>query len=365
MKTLSHLCTSIIRHWNHAMSQWCANTGRRAGPARITGLAIAVMVAVLCAVPEPARAQSGQCPSDADWCGTVTVAEHTIGTGPNRNTYYGFRNEGANNTYRSNDNRTFSFSDWMVTVVRMDIQANPGQPQTVRLRGETTGGFPARTTLRIDGKTISTGVGLENIMFKEFPEGTFDWADGDERLVSVRLGNFPPNPIIPTVGSPARVGHIVTAQTDHLDGLTKARAGAPGYAFTFQWLRRETRDSESVLIPGATERTYVPTSEEEGYVLIVRVSWKDDRGNVTDKAANTSHPEVLPAVHNNEPPRFEGTGASIEVPENTPPGTRVGEPYQATDPNGDQVMYSLDAAGEAIADINMGQASSGELACPI
>ena len=57
----------------------------------------------------------------------------------------------------------------------------------------------------------------------------------------------------------------------------------------------------------------------------------------------------------NDPPEFSAAAANLAVNENTAPGVTVGDPIIATDPNGDDVTYSLAGSSEFTVDPQTGQ----------
>ena len=78
----------------------------------------------------------------------------------------------------------------------------------------------------------------------------------------------------PTITGTATVHQTLTAETTNIsdvDGLT-------GASFSYQWIRVDTDGSESD-IAGAVSSTYVPTGDDEGKRLKVRVSFDDDNSN--------------------------------------------------------------------------------------
>ena len=57
----------------------------------------------------------------------------------------------------------------------------------------------------------------------------------------------------------------------------------------------------------------------------------------------------------NDPPEFGAGAANLAVDENTAPGAAVGDPITATDPNGDNITYSLSGSGGFTVDPQTGQ----------
>ena len=90
-----------------------------------------------------------------------------------------------------------------------------------------------------------------------------------------QAGNTPAGGFAGITGS-GFVGDTLTATTSDItdvDGMTNA-------VFTYQWKRGEPGgdDEDAVNIPGATGRSYTPTSDDEIKLVWVVVSFTDDRG---------------------------------------------------------------------------------------
>ena len=62
----------------------------------------------------------------------------------------------------------------------------------------------------------------------------------------------------------------------------------------------------------------------------------------------------------NDPPEFSAAAANLAVNENTAPGVMVGDPITTTDPNGDDVTYSLAGSSEFTVDPQTGQIGVAE-----
>ena len=69
------------------------------------------------------------------------------------------------------------------------------------------------------------------------------------------------------------MGETLTADTSGIaddDGLDSA-------SFSYQWIRNDGTDDAD--IPGATDPAYMPSDEDAGKAIKVRVSFTDDAGN--------------------------------------------------------------------------------------
>jgi Ig domain of plant-specific actin-binding protein len=110
----------------------------------------------------------------------------------------------------------------------------------------------------------------------------------------------------PTISGPAEVGITLFATR----GTWK---GSPT-SFHFQWLRCDASGANCAAIPGATGKSYTPTTTDIGHTLRVRVTARNSSGSTSATSAATG---VVPP--SGCPP---GSGA-IPVSQLTPPGRLV------------------------------------------
>ena len=134
-----------------------------------------------------------------------------------------------------------------------------------------------------------------------------DDADNDESLTSaatttVTAAANNPATGLPTISGTAQAGKTLTADTSGIadaDGLTNVQYG-------YQWLADDTD------IQGATNSTYVLTSDEVGKTIKVKVSFTDDADNdetLTSAATGTvaAAPVPLTVSLENKPTSHDGT----------------------------------------------------------
>ena len=105
-------------------------------------------------------------------------------------------------------------------------------------------------------------------------------------------------------GSPV-VGQTLTATTSGIadeDGMT-------GAVFTYRWIRQNLATALAEEIDGATSSTYTVTSEDEGHVLMVLVTFTDDAGNEESlsSAATAAVTQSLTASVHNTPASHDGS----------------------------------------------------------
>ncbi len=103
---------------------------------------------------------------------------------------------------------------------------------------------------------------------------------------------------MPIIQGTTRVGETLTANTDDImdpDGLTGARAGDAGFAFTYQWQRANADGTGAADIVGETNSTYVLTADDANRRLLVRVNFRDDGNNAeTLTGLGSSVVDMLP-----------------------------------------------------------------------
>ena len=110
-------------------------------------------------------------------------------------------------------------------------------------------------------------------------------------------------------GSPV-VGQTLTATTSGIadeDGMT-------GAVFAYQWIRQDLATALAEEIDGATGSTYTVTSEDEGHVLMVVVTFTDDAGN--EESLSSRQVEVSAAQEGES--KDSGKGGGERQVSNTP-----------------------------------------------
>jgi hypothetical protein len=117
----------------------------------------------------------------------------------------------------------------------------------------------------------------------------------------------------PKISGLAEVGLTLTATR----GTWK---GSPT-SFHFQWLRCDTTGAACAAIPGATGKSYTPTTTDIGHTLRVRVTARNSSGSATATSAATGvvppsgcppGSGVIPIAQLTPPARLDITNASIK-----------------------------------------------------
>ena len=75
--------------------------------------------------------------------------------------------------------------------------------------------------------------------------------------------------------------------------------------------------------------------------MIVRVSDGSDEAGNTDDVVDDTVTVKVAVTNENEPPMFDSAAVELDIPENTGANTNVGEPVRASDPESDELTYSL------------------------
>ncbi|MDE2988935.1 MAG: cadherin domain-containing protein [Chloroflexota bacterium] len=129
--------------------------------------------------------------------------------------------------------------------------------------------------------------------------------------------------------------------------------GAPS-SVSWQWSRVDGETETA--ITGATGSSYTLTGADVEKRLKVTASYTDPQG-ANKSASATTAATVAPAP--NRDPAFPATETGARsIPENTPAGTNIGAPFQATDPDGETVAYALTGSDASHFEID---AESGQL----
>ena len=110
---------------------------------------------------------------------------------------------------------------------------------------------------------------------------------------------------------------------------------------TWQWQRADSAEATTWTdISGATSGDYTPVSDDEGKFLRANAAYDD--GNGSGKTADAVVTNAVQPKPANQPPAFgEGTSATRSISEDSLTGTPVGAAVSASDPEGDDLTYSI------------------------
>ena len=109
---------------------------------------------------------------------------------------------------------------------------------------------------------------------------------------------------------------------------------------SWSWHRSQNLRAWNV-IDGATSSTYTPAVADINYYLRATTTYEDTHG--AGKVKESVSPRVVKrTAQDNDPPRFTDDGLTLRfVAENSSHETVVGDKVEATDPNDDDLVYSL------------------------
>ena len=191
--------------------------------------------------------------------------------------------------------------------------------------------IPAVITVTTAALIVGTGLATGRLpaLAQTSVAVAFDEGNAIERLVKENT------PAGGSVGAP-----IVATGGD--GQLTYSLSGADGASFTI------VAATGQILVGQDTSLDH--ESDKTQYSLVV---------TATGQPGQTASVDVAVIVEDvNEAPEFDITSISFEVKENTRANTNIGDPITATDPEGDDVAYSLTGTNAGLFDID---ASSGQV----
>ena len=111
------------------------------------------------------------------------------------------------------------------------------------------------------------------------------WAAGTDVAVSLVVTDAPATGQ-PTISGTAQVDMTLTAETDSIedpDGLPTPPT------FTYQWVRVDGSNNETILSQ-ATSETYTLTTSDVGHTIKVEVSFTDSRGHAEGPLLSAAYP---------------------------------------------------------------------------
>ena len=144
------------------------------------------------------------------------------------------------------------------------------------------------------------------------------------------------------------VGEVVTATVTDPDVVTTGTE-------MWQWAAADEANGMFVDIEGATMASYTPVEADDGKYLRATVTYTDGFGA---DAAEVTGADV---VTSNRPPAFAMATGGREVAENSEAEAVVGDPFMATDPDDDTLVYTISGTDAASFSMhNDGQLTVGQ-----
>ena len=245
-----------------------------------------------------------------------------------------FSNIGAPVTATDNDNDRLVYSlenahTSPFTIVRATGQLQVGQP----LDHETNGSYSV---------IVEVSDGLD-------PDGNADTSADDTITITITVNNVEEPGKVTLTWTRPQVGVAVDASLTDPDGEITAP--------TWQW-QRSTDRSDWSDISTATLPNYMPVDDDVRKYLRATVSYTDPEGS-SGKTAASAAAYVKQAEEPNTEPEFgtvrQGQGYAcsndegdvcLHIPRNSPAGDDIYYPVRATDPDGDEIRYSLDSTAD-------------------
>ena len=192
------------------------------------------------------------------------------------------------------------------------------------------------------GKAVSADNTNDYKVTVKASAGTGDEMQTKTVDVTVTVTNVEEAGAVTLSATGASVGTALTATLTDDDGVVGA--------IEWQWYRADTAAGTGSAIIGSQARnaSYTPvTPDDVGKFLRAMASYTDGMG--PGKSASASIETAVADA--NVAPAFDAETATREVAENTAAAANIGDPITATDPNGDEVTYSLSGTDAASFDI--------------
>ena len=237
------------------------------------------------------------CPTDNDWCTTLTVEFRQQSPSVH---YYGYIETFDTGAL---DDTTINYEgrSWTIKALYIDDAAGT---RTIRIEDFFTNGFlPRGSVFTLGGQEFTTNAAAEDFSTKIYewpvPAG-MAWIDGQEVTVSVTLANFAATGE-PTISGTATVGETLMAAIGDIadtDGLPTTFPDD----YTFEWLRVDADGMSNETDIGTDAVTYTPVAADVGKKVKVKVDFTDDAGTGEARTSNaypssgTITAETLPVL---------------------------------------------------------------------
>ncbi len=158
-----------------------------------------------------------------------------------------------------------------------------------------------------------------------------DGANPVTQPVTVTVNNLDEQGTVTLSSAQPQVGTLLFATFDDPDGTTSNES--------WTWAR-STDGSSWTDISAVLSRFYTPVADDVGNYLRVTVSYDDGHGSGKNAQESTDR-QVRAAPVSNQDPVFSEQTPARSVMENSGPGTPVGAPVTADDPDGDTLTYAI------------------------
>ena len=226
-------------------------------------------------------AAAGACPTDNDWCTTLTVGFRQQSPSVH---YYGYIETFDTGAL---DDRTINYGGRNWRLDGLFIKDDAGT-RTISIDDFFTNGFlPLGSVFTLGGQEFTTNAAAEDFTTKIYTwpvPAAMAWIDGQEVTVSVKLANFAATGE-PAISGTAQVDETLTAAIGDIadtDGLPTTFPDD----YTFQWLRVDADGVSNETNIGTDSETYTPVAADVGKKVRVQVSFTDDGGAGEARTSN-------------------------------------------------------------------------------
>ena len=225
-------------------------------------------------------AAAGACPTDNDWCTTLTVEHRQQSPSVH---YYGYIEVFDTGAL---DDTTINYEGRIWTINALIITDDAGtRTVTIDLPTLSDGFLSRGSVFTLGGQEFTATAAAEDVgtgIYNWPAPAGMAWIDGQAVTVSVELANFAATGE-PTISGTAQVGETLTAAIGNIADTDGLPATFPG-DYTFEWLRVDGGTDSP--ITGATASTYTPVAADVGKTVKVTVSFTDDGGTGEDRTSN-------------------------------------------------------------------------------
>ena len=222
---------------------------------------------------------AGACPTDNDWCTTLTVEFRQQTPSVH---YYGYIEVFDTGAL---DDATINYGGRTWRISYLYIEDNAGT-RTVTIDFPSSDGFlPRGSVFTLGGQEFTADAAAENVGTTSYiwpASAGLAWIDGQEVTVSVTLANFAARGK-PAISGTAQVGETLTAVIGNISDTDGLPTTFPD-DYTFEWLRVDGGTDSP--ITGATASTYTPVAADVGKKVKVTVDFTDDGGTGEARTSN-------------------------------------------------------------------------------
>ena len=212
------------------------------------------------------------------------------------------------------------------------------------------GGGQITVTGALDYESTSSYALILGVKDKKGDDGAVAPSEIDDATIEVTIGvtnvNEPP---AFDDGAPTNIEIAENSSTGTNVGPTFTANDPEGDTLAYSLSGTE---SDKFAVGGRGQITVADDSLDyestQSYVIVLGIKDnKDDNGVATpNEADDTTFPLTIKVIDVNEPPVFhDGFPTTVEIAENSPVGTSVGQQITAIDPEGDALTYSLSGIG--------------------